>query len=94
MNFFGLILGACVLALVALFHILVVKFEYHLGAKFWPVFLASGLLCLVFSLLIDNDFASGILGVGGVFLFWSIRELIEQKERVEKGWYPKNADRE
>lgn len=94
MNFFGLILGACVLALVALFHIPVVKFEYHLGVKFWPVFLASGVVCIVLSLLIDNDFASGILGVAGVFLFWSIRELIEQNERVEKGWYPKNPGRE
>lgn len=36
MNFFGLILGACVLVLIALFHIIVVKFEYYVGAKFWP----------------------------------------------------------
>ncbi len=94
MNFFGLILGVCVLVLIALFHIIVVKFEYYVGAKFWPMFLAAGFICVILSLITGNDFLSGILGVAGVFLFWSIRELIEQKERVEKGWFPKNPARQ
>ncbi|MBQ5683504.1 MAG: DUF4491 family protein, partial [Peptococcaceae bacterium] len=25
--------------------------------------------------------------------FWSIGELKEQRERVEKGWFPKNPNR-
>jgi hypothetical protein len=94
MNLFGLVLSACVLALIALFHIIVVKFEYYVGTKFWPVFLATGLVCVILSLLTANDLLSGILGVTGVFLFWSIRELIEQKERVKKGWFPRNPNRQ
>jgi hypothetical protein len=94
MNLFGLVLGACVLALIALFHIIVVKFEYYVGTKFWPVFLATGLACIILSLLTANDLLSGILGVAGVFLFWSIRELIEQKERVKKGWFPRNPNKQ
>jgi hypothetical protein len=92
-NLFGLILGTCVLVLIALFHIIVVKFEYYVGAKFWPVFLVTGLVCVILSLVTGNDFLSGILGIAGVFLFWSIRELIEQEERVNKGWFPKNPSR-
>jgi branched-subunit amino acid transport protein len=93
-NFFGLILGVCVLVLIALFHIIVVKFEYYVGAKFWPVFLVAGFVCIVLSFITKSNFLSGILGIAGIFLFWSIRELIEQKERVEKGWFPKNPDRQ
>jgi hypothetical protein len=88
MNLFGLVLGAVALLLIAVFHVLVVKVEYHWGARAWPVFLVTGLVCVTFSLLAENNLVSGMLGVTGIFLFWSIREILEQEERVKKGWYP------
>jgi len=33
------------------------------------------------------------LAVLGFSLLWSIKELSEQKDRVEKGWFPKNPKR-
>lgn len=93
MNLFGLVLGAVALLLVAVFHVLVVKVEYHWGARAWPVFLVTGLVCVTFSLLAENDLVSGMLGVTGIFLFWSIREILEQEERVKKGWYPAKPKR-
>jgi len=36
---------------------------------------------------------SMILGLAGVSCLWSIRELQEQAQRVEKGWFPKNPNR-
>ena len=34
-----------------------------------------------------------LLGLVGVAFLWSIRELKEQAQRVEKGWFPKNPNR-
>jgi hypothetical protein len=45
------------------------------------------------SLLIDDTFLSGGFGILGFALLWSIYELFKQKERVKKGWFPKNPKR-
>ena len=39
---------------------------------------------------------AGSIIAAGVFAFscfWSIKEVLEQRERVRKGWYPKNPKR-
>jgi hypothetical protein len=40
--------------------------------------------------LVANVLFSALLGVLGASCLWSIGELFEQKERCEKGWFPKN----
>ncbi|MBP3386150.1 MAG: DUF4491 family protein [Candidatus Methanomethylophilaceae archaeon] len=41
--------------------------------------------------LLSNDLViSIVLGVLAFSLFWSVKELFEQEERVRKGWYPSN----
>jgi hypothetical protein len=45
------------------------------------------------SLLIDDIFLCGGFGILGFSLLWSIYELFKQKERVKKGWFPKNPKR-
>ena len=40
-----------------------------------------------------REMLSMILGLAGVSCLWSIRELQEQVQRVEKGWFPKNPNR-
>ena len=34
------------------------------------------------------------MGVLGASFLWSVKELFEQEKRVEKGWFPKNPNRD
>lgn len=88
MNFIGIIVGLATFVIIGLFHPLVIKAEYYLGSKCWWVFLLAGILFGALSVMIDNLIASTILGVTSFSSFWSIHELMQQKERVRKGWFP------
>ena len=50
-------------------------------------------LTLVAALLITHIFCSVLCGVWSFSSFWSIGELLEQRKRVEKGWFPENPKR-
>lgn len=93
MNFDGIILGLVTFFCIGLFHPLVIKGEYYFGVRCWPFFLVAGIVGCICSLLIDNTYLSVILGVISFSCFWSILELFEQQERVRKGWFPKNPNR-
>lgn len=93
MNYFGLIVGAATFLCIGAFHPLVIKAEYHWGVGCWWVFLLVGLLCIAGSLIADDDILSTILGVVSFSSLWSILELFKQRERVEKGWFPRNPRR-
>lgn len=88
MNFIGIIVGLATFLIIGLFHPLVIKAEYYLGSKCWWMFLLAGILFGSLSVMIDNLIASTILGVTAFSSFWSIHELMQQKERVRKGWFP------
>ena len=88
MNFIGIIVGLATFLIIGLFHPLVIKAEYYLGSKCWRMFLLAGILFGALSVMIDNLIASTILGVTAFSSFWSIHELMQQKERVRKGWFP------
>jgi len=45
------------------------------------------------SLFIDSVFVSAICGVFAFSSFWTIKEIFEQEERVQKGWFPRNPKR-
>ena len=68
MNIWGILIGLAAFLLIGIFHPIVIKCEYHFGAKIWPLFLVAGVLCCVASLL-------------------------EQENRVRKGWFPANPRR-
>lgn len=93
MNFVGLIIGAVAFLCIGLFHPVVIKTEYYFGTKPWPIFLILGIASLIGSVFCPNDIAAAILAVLGFSLFWSIHELIEQKECVAKGWFPANPNK-
>ena len=93
MNFTGLIIGAATFLSIGLFHPLVIKAEYYLGVKSWWLFALLGIITLLASLLIQNDYASIILGVISFSSFWGIGEVFTQRERVRKGWFPMNPKR-
>lgn len=89
MNVYGILTGIVSLILIGALHPVVIKGEYYFGSRIWPFFLLGGIVSLVASLFISNFFASAVLGILGFDLFWCILEVIEQKTRVEKGWFPK-----
>ena len=92
MNYDGVILAAASLAVIAIFHPLVIKAEYYFSARVWPVFALAGALCLTVSLFLKGV-ASPLLAFVGVTNLWCVFEVHAQARRVEKGWFPKNPRR-
>lgn len=93
MQWFGLLVGVCTFLIIGVFHPIVIKAEYYFGKECWPVFLATGLICAVGAVFIKELWISALVAVLGFTLLWSIRELFEQEERVQKGWFPANPKR-
>lgn len=93
MNYCGLIIGAATFLCIGAFHPIVIKAEYHWGVGCWWIFLLIGLVCIAGSLIVASDILSTILGVVAFSSLWSILELFKQRERVEKGWFPRNPCR-
>lgn len=93
LNYTGIIVAVVTFLIIGLFHPIVIKSEYYFGVKCWWWFLVLGIISLVASLALANFIASMILGVLGITLLWSILEIFEQRERVRKGWFPKNPNR-
>ncbi len=88
-NLVGLVVGLATFLIIGLFHPLVIKGEYYFGVKCWWVFLLFGLLGLFLSVYVDNQIISTLLGVFAFSCMWSIKEVFDQRKRVEKGWFPK-----
>ena len=89
MNFLGLAVGLCSFLIIGLFHPVVIKTEYHTGTRYWWVFLLVGIVAAIAALLVESALLSSVLGVFAFCCWWSIKELFEQRKRVEKGWFPK-----
>lgn len=93
MNFYGVVIAVITFMIIGVFHPIVIKAEYHLTERCWPLFLAAGIVLIGGSVLVSNTMLSCVLGVTGCSCMWSIKELREQKERVRKGWFPANPAR-
>lgn len=91
-NYYGFVIGLVMLITTGLGHVIVIKGEYHLGLKIWPLFLIIGILSILLSFIVVNTLLSGILGIMGVTFLWGILELFQQRERVRKGWFPKKTN--
>jgi hypothetical protein len=90
MSFEGIVIGAGAFFIIGILHPVVIKTEYYIGKKIWPLFLIGGLIFIALSLLSSSTLLSSFLAVLGFSLLWSIHELFEQEKRVEKGWFPSN----
>lgn len=88
MNFYGLLVGLATFIIIGLFHPLVIKAEYYLGAGIWWLFALAGVMFAATSLFVEGPVVSTVLGVIAFSCFWSILELIHQRRRVDKGWFP------
>ncbi len=93
LHFEGLLLGVCTFLVIGIFHPIVVKTEYYFGTRPWWIFLLLGLAGAAAALFIEDLFWSALCGIVGFSALWTVKELFEQKERVEKGWFPKNPKR-
>ena len=93
MNSIGIIIAVITFLCIGLFHPIVIKFEYYFSCRKWPIFAIVGGIFVALSLFAENVVLSSTLGVLGCSCFWSIHELFEQRERVRKGWYPRNPKR-
>lgn len=93
MNYDGIIIGIGTFLIIGLLHPVVIKAEYYFTTKIWPLFLIFGLMCFAISLVSPSSTERSLSAVLGCSLLWSIKEIFEQKTRVEKGWFPENPKR-
>ena len=94
MTLTGVIIGLATFLIIGAFHPAVIKTEYYFGVRPWWVFLIVGIGCIVGALFIKSLLVSAIVGVTGFSALWSILELFEQRERVNKGWFPEGPGHE
>lgn len=92
-NILGILVAIITFLIIGLFHPIVIKTEYYFGTRVWWVFALVGFVCLGCSLFVEHILLSSTLGVIGCSSYWSILELFQQRERVSKGWFPKNPNR-
>lgn len=92
-NLTGIIIAISTLLIIGIWHPIVIKTEYYWGTRPWIVYLGVGLAAIGAALFIQDTMVSAIVGVFGASALWGIGELFKQKERVEKGWFPKNPRR-
>jgi hypothetical protein len=92
-NISGLLVGVYSFVNIIVARKICIIGEYYFSKKIWIAFLIFGLICILFSLFCDSIIVSTILGITGFTYLWGIHEVIEQEERVNKGWYPKNPKR-
>lgn len=89
LNWMGVLVGTATFGIIALSRYATIKCEYYFTKKFWVVFMLIGIISTVGSLFVQNLVVSAILGINGFSFFWGIGEIIEQEQRVAKGWFPK-----
>lgn len=93
LHFTGLIIAVSTFLIIGVFHPIVIKVEYYFGSKLWWVFLIVGIAFITAAMLMSDIVISALFGVAGASCLWSIGEIIEQKQRVKKGWFPMNPKR-
>lgn len=93
LNFEGLLIGISTFIIIGIFHPIVIKTEYYFGTRPWWIYLLVGIAALVGAIFVENIMISSILGVFSFSAFWAIKELFEQEQRVERGWFPRNPKR-
>lgn len=89
-NWTGIIIGLSTFLIIGIFHPLVIKGYYYFGLRCRVAFFIAGLISLTLCAIVSGTIASVLLGVTAFSCFWSIKEVNEQKLRVERGWFPGN----
>ena len=93
MNWFGLSLGLAALFIIGLGFVWVIRGERYFGYLWWPYVMGMGILLVIITLFLGNDWFSALVGVTGASLVWGATELKEQAIRGELGWYPHKGNK-
>lgn len=80
----GIFIGLATFLIIGLFHPLVIKGYYYFGLSSRWMFLIAGIIFGLGSLVISGLLTSILMGVASFSCFWSIKEVCDQKKRVEK----------
>ena len=91
MNWFGILVGVSTLCIIGMGFVWVIRGERYFGYLWWPYTMGAGILLMVLSFFVANEYASALLGAAGASLLWGSTELKEQAVRGELGWYPFHA---
>lgn len=91
MNWFGIVIGVATLCIIGMGFGWVIRGERFFGYLWWPYVMGAGILLMVLSLVVINEYASALIGATGASLLWGSTELKEQAVRGELGWYPFHA---
>ena len=79
--------------IIGVSHPIVIKTEYYFGTRPWWIYLLVGIAALAAALFVEDVKVRSLLGVLSFTAFWAIKELFEQEQRVERGWFPRNPKR-
>ncbi len=93
MNYFGILIGIATLLIIGLGFPLVIRGERTFGYLCWPYMMGLGILIILASLFIQNNWLCVIVAVIGATFVWGSTELKEQAVRAEVGWFPFNANK-
>jgi len=88
MYYFGLLTGILALLVIGMGFPLVIQAERRLGYLWWPYMMGLGVLVIIGSFFISNDWLSVFIGVLGATFSWGSTELKDQAARAELGWFP------
>jgi hypothetical protein len=89
LNFDGIIVGTGTILSIWITRYICIKGEYYFTKKFWVVFLVLGIASIAYAASEKNLVISTIFSIFGFSNLWGIHEVIEQEERVKKGWFPR-----
>jgi len=87
MNPFGLIVGFLTLIIIGLGFVWVIYGERYFSYLWWPYVMMVGILLIGFSLFIEKDLLSAIIGITGASFVWGATEIKAQAVRSELGWF-------
>jgi hypothetical protein len=90
LNLSGLIVGGASFLIIIFGRWACIAGEYYFSKKIWISFLLVGIMALLLSLLLKSIVIASVLSIFGLTMLWGIHEVIEQEERVKKGWFPEN----
>jgi hypothetical protein len=88
MNWFGFSIGIATLFIIGLGFVWVIRGERYFGYLWWPYVMGAGILFVIVSWLVTDNYVSALIGALGGSMIWGSTELKEQAIRGELGWYP------
>ena len=93
LNLAGLIVGASSFLIILFGRWACIAGEYYFTNRLWIAFLIIGIASLAGALFVEMLIPASVLSIFGLTMLWGIHEIIEQEERVAKGWFPANPKR-